>query len=103
MIYIGIVKSDARNFFERMQEHRKDWLYDIGRNQIYVRFGIVEAYFEINDQLIEDAESALVFEHQPSENVSKKKSYTISQDLVVKNINHNGYVKPTIHTVKHTG
>ena len=103
LIYIGIVKSNLRDFFTRMQEHRKEWLHGIAKGQIFFKFGILYSLTEITDQMIEDAESALVFQHQPSENTSKVKSYTITKDIIVKNINHGGYLKPTVRTKEHTG
>lgn len=103
LIYIGIIKSSDRNFLIRMQEHRRKWLHNISEGQIFVKFGILYSNENVSEQLIEDAESALVFEHRPSENTSKMSSYTIAKDLIVKNINHGDYVKPTIKTVDHTG
>jgi len=103
LIYIGIVKSEFRSMFKRIQEHRAKWLNEIARDQIFVRFGRLESALKITPQLIEDAESALVFEHQPSENWMKKEGYTIARDLVVHNRHHGGYLKNTIRTSDHTG
>lgn len=102
LIYIGIVKSNARDFRVRMDEHRSEWLSNISRGQIFVKFGILYATFNITDELIEDVESALVFDNQPSENEKKKKSYTIAQDLIVKNINHQYLLHATVDTRAHT-
>ncbi len=103
LIYIGIVKSAFRTMYKRLQEHRKTWLDEVTHGQIFVKFGTLETSLPITGQLIEDAESALVFEHQPSENWMKKEGYTIARDLIVHNRNHGGYLKATIDTRDHTG
>jgi hypothetical protein len=103
VIYIGIVKSNGRDFRRRMDEHRAQWLHEITRGQIFAKFGVLYAPFRITDQLIEDAESLLVFDNQPSENEKKKSSYTIGKDLVVKNINHQYLLHATIDSRNHTG
>ena len=61
VIYIGIVKSDGRDFRRRMDEHRAKWLNEIARGQIFVKFGVLYAPFNITEQLIEDAESLLIY------------------------------------------
>jgi hypothetical protein len=103
LIYIGIVKSDARDFHLRMNEHARDWLHSISKGDVFVKFGILHSHEPITEQLIEDAESALVFDAEPPENSQKMKSYTIEDELIVRNFNHEGFVKRTINTRKHPG
>jgi hypothetical protein len=100
LIYVGIVKSDRRDLLTRMSEHRADWLGKIARNQIFVKFGVVETYGKLDAQLIEDVESVIVFGAQPRENTSKKQSYSLYQDVVVENINHEGFLKKTYDSAR---
>lgn len=82
LIYIGIVKSEARDFIMRMKDHEAKWLYQYGPGELYVKFGLV-SYWEDEpdpDRLIEHAESVLVLEFQPYENSSKTNSYTMRED-----------------------
>lgn len=93
LIYVGIVKSsDRRTFFKRMQEHRKDWLHSIAKGQIWIKFGIIETYDKLDDQLIEDVESAIVFGAQPRENTAKKSSYRLWNDVEVTNEGQGPYL-----------
>ena len=97
-IYIGIVKSERRDLYKRTQEHRKDWLHSVAKGQIFVKFGVVYTHDKIDGQLIEDIESALVFGAQPRENTAKMRSYSLYHDVKVRNINHEGFLKPTYDT-----
>ena len=92
LIYIGIVKSDYRDLFMRMNEHRKSWLSKISKGDIFVKFGTVYTNDKADKQLLEDVESALVFGAQPRENISKMKSYTLYEDVIVRNRNSEGFV-----------
>lgn len=102
LLYIGLVKSDSRDFRCRMQEHRRDWLY-AKRGAIYLRFGGLRTFkgLTVTDALIEEVESVLIFEHQPPENTQKKSSYSIRQDLIVKNFGYRGELKEEIDTTLH--
>lgn len=85
LIYIGIVKSGYRDLFMRMNEHRKDWLGKISKGDIFVKFGTVYTDAKADERLLEDIESALIFGAQPRENTAKKKSYTLYEDVIVRN------------------
>ena len=93
LIYIGIVKASCRDLFMRMNEHRRDWLSKISKKHIFVKFGTVYTLNKADEQLLEDVESALVFGAQPRENTSKKKSYTLYEDVIVHNRNSEGFLK----------
>ena len=79
LVYIGIVKSDRRDFIMRMKDHESDWLHQYRAKQLYVKFGVAQYTCKEAElpQLIEDAESMLIFEMQPHENTAKKYSYTM--------------------------
>lgn len=93
LIYIGIVKSDRRDLFTRMHEHRKAWLGKVIDGQISVRFGSIYTNHKPTGQLIEDIESVLVFGAQPRENTMKKNSFSLYEDIVVTNVGAGRYLK----------
>lgn len=100
LIYIGIVKSDQRSMLQRMREHQDDWLGKIAPRQIWVKFGHVNYRGKIDNQLIEDIESALVFGERPRENSQKIASYSLYYDVTVRNYNHGGFLKSTYDTAR---
>lgn len=95
LIYIGIVKSDRRDLYLRSNEHRKEWLHSVAKGQIFVKFGVVTTLEKLDEQLIEDIESTLVFGAQPEQNTSKKSSYSVYEDIIVSNSGHGKFLKDT--------
>lgn len=103
-IYIGIVKSDQRDFVERMREHHKKWIYQYrDKGQLFVKFATTYYWCREEElpQLIEDAESVLVFEMQPYENTAKISSYSLSEDIKVSNSGHHAPLPKSITSKKH--
>jgi hypothetical protein len=91
LLYIGIVKSPNRTFKERLIEHEY-WIKEC-RGAIKIRFGIIQGKqgLQINSQLIEDAESVLIYELKPVKNTQKISSYSINKDLKIENIGYKGF------------
>lgn len=87
LIYIGLIKSDYRDYRTRMQDHRKNWLGRIEQGQVYVKFGHLYTMEKPSGRLIEDTESVLILANQPRENTAKMSSFTFYDDLVVTNTN----------------
>ena len=100
VIYVGIVKGSARDLFMRMEDHRKAWLHSIAKDQIFVKFGMVYTSEEATERLLEDIESALIFGRQPRENNKKMQSYTLYEDICVRNRNHENFLKASYSTSK---
>lgn len=104
LIYVGIVKSDQRDFIMRMREHEKKWLWQYTRKgHLWLKFGRVQYMVADRDlpQLIEDAESVIVFEMQPYENTTKISSYRIAEDIVVHNSGAYAPLKPELKSADH--
>ena len=104
LIYVGIVKSDQRDFIMRMREHEKKWLWQYTRKgHLRLKFGRVQ--YTVSDaelpQLIEDAESVIVFGMQPYENTAKISSYRIAEDIVVHNAGAHAPLKKTMRSTEH--
>lgn len=102
LLYIGLVKSDRRDFYTRMNEHRKEWLYE-KRGAIYLSFGHVRGFrgLPLTEQLIEEVEGAIIYATQPIENTMKKRSYSRREDLIVKSSGYRGDVPKQIDTTDH--
>lgn len=104
LIYVGIVKSAKRDFVMRMHEHEKKWLWQYRhKGNLLLKFGRVE--YRVADtelpQLIEDAESVIVFEMQPYENTTKIASYSIADTIVVHNSGSHGPLPKVMRSSKH--
>jgi redox-sensitive bicupin YhaK (pirin superfamily) len=102
LIYIGIVKSPNRTFKQRLKEHHKYWMQNY-RGVIKIRFGIIQGKqgLQINPQLIEDAESVLIYELKPFENTQKTRSYFIKKDLQVESIGRRGFSPKVVSSCTH--
>ncbi|MCJ8326247.1 MAG: hypothetical protein MJK08_04010 [Campylobacterales bacterium] len=101
LLYIGIVKSFNRTFKKRLIEHQY-WLNEY-RGTIKVRFGTIQGKqgLTITPQLIEDAESVLIYELNPLENTQKTSGYFINKDLEVENIGYRGFLPKTVSSFTH--
>jgi len=85
LLYIGIVKSSNRTFKERLSEH-KYWLNKY-RGKIKVRLGTIQ---KKEDLII-----------SPQENTQKTYSYSIDEDLQIKNIGYRGFLPKIICSCNH--
>ena len=101
LLYIGIVKSLNRTFKQRLIEH-KSWL-DEYRGMIKVKFGVINKKqgLTINEELIEDIESVLIYEVEPFENTQKIQSYSINKDLKITNLGYREFLPNIISSSEH--
>ncbi|MGE4511701.1 MAG: hypothetical protein AB7D43_11435 [Sulfurimonadaceae bacterium] len=101
LLYLGIVKSSNRTFKTRLAEHDY-WLKEY-KGTIKVRFGTIQRKqgLKINSQLIEDAESVLIYELKPIENTQKTCSYFINKELEVENIGYRGFLPKIVSSCRH--
>lgn len=79
LLYIG---KTSYSFKSRISAHEKQWLYEL-RGQVYIRFGKIQSPTQINDALLEDVESALIYGVQPPYNEKKRNCYTNRTDYYV--------------------
>ena len=101
MLYIGLVKAEERNFYQRLSEHWP-WLLSI-RGIVKIRFGKIVGRqgFTLTEAILETAEGALIWEHQPKENKSKKNTYSIHHHLVISNTGNRGKLNKVVDTREH--
>lgn len=83
-LYLG---KATRTIRTRLIAHDRDWVHEY-RGKIYVRIGQIVYPRYIDDELIDHAESALIYENRDvfEDNTDKRYSYSYSDLYVVENI-----------------
>ncbi len=101
LLYIGVVKGEDRNFYQRLSEHWS-WLQSI-RGTVRIRFGKIVGRqgFTLTREILETAEGALIWEHQPSENTAKMNDYRKYHHLVITNSGYRGFLNQVVDTRFH--
>ena len=101
LLYIGLVKGELRNFYERLNKH-SGWLQNV-RGTIYIRFGkvVLRRGFTLTEKIIETIDGVLIYQHQPFKNTSKMKSYSIDHHLQITNTGYHGHMNKFIDTREH--
>lgn len=99
LLYIGLVKSERRSFYIRMNEHRKAWVNE-RRGFITYRFGDIQPYKGVayTPALFEEVEGALILKLQPPHNIKKRVSFTIRQELLIICSGDRGFAPKKIDT-----
>lgn len=100
-LYIG--KSDSSTK-RRLRSHRKEWTHLYSHSAIMVRIGTITYPKIINNDMINDAESALIFEHgcgiygtkELVENTDKISSYSYNDLYRIKNYGNRFHLKPIV-------
>ena len=97
--YIGKASNTIR---ERLKEHRKEWLHRV-RGQILVRMGTITYPKDADADIIDHAESALIYEHKDIlvDNTDKRNSYSYSELYQVQNTGNIGELKDKIRMHEH--
>lgn len=98
LLYIGLTFN--QKFVHRIAKHYENWLHKY-RGTIYIRFGEFTKPQYITKDLIEDAESCLIFELSPKHNICKKASYTFTNEYIISNTGFRGVIPKQISTREH--
>ena len=98
LLYIGL--TFHQNFINRIIQHQKSWMNDY-RGEKYIRFGEFPLGKSITKEMIEDVESCIIFEMQPTHNIYKKSSYTYNNKYQVSNRGYRGLMPREINTNNH--
>ena len=98
-LYIG---KASRTIRERLDDHKKHWLH-LYRGQILVRLGHIVYPANFDTELLDHAESALIFEHGDllTDNTDKRNSYSYSELYRIENIGNIGELKPSFRMHNH--
>lgn len=102
-IYVGIAtgKNTIRN---RLRYHISNWLYEY-RGKKYVRIGEIVYPRLYNDQIIDYAESAILFDPRHKNlfeaNISKRKSYSYYDLYRIENVGDNYQLEEYIRMHEH--
>jgi hypothetical protein len=86
LIYIG---KTIDSYSNRMKSHTDNWLSTV-KGEKLIRFGIIEKPKIYDNNLVEDIESAIIYEVNPKYNWMKTVSYTYRSGYFV-NISNIGY------------
>lgn len=97
LLYIG--KTD-RQFRGLLKSHKKAWMSKY-RGEKIVRFGTISKPTVVTSEIINDAESALIFDIEPKHNRSKKKSYQYIEEYIILNQGYRGKLPKKINIRDH--
>ena len=100
-LYIG---EATRTMKERLVQHRKEWLSN-RYGEKYVRHGTIIYPYRVDPEIIDHAESALIFEHSNIlvDNTDKTKTYSYSELYQIQNIGNVGQLKGVVRMHNHPG
>ena len=98
-LYIG---KASRTIRERLEDHKKHWLH-LYSGQILVRLGHIVYPTVFDAELLDHAESALIFEHGDilTDNTSKRNSYSYSELYRIENTGNIGELKRSFRMQNH--
>ena len=98
-LYIG---KASRTIYERLDDHKKHWLH-MYRGQILVRLGHIVYPTRFDAELLDHAESSLIFEHADllTENTDKRNSYSYSELYRIENTGNIGELKQSFRMHNH--
>ena len=98
-LYIG---KASRTIRERLIDHQKHWL-PLYRGKLMVRIGLIQYPLNPDADIIDHAESALIFEHGDilTDNTDKRKTYSYSELYQIQNIGNIGMLKEKIRMHEH--
>ena len=101
-LYIG---KATRTIRERLIDHRRgrnEWLSN-RYGEKYVRIGKIIYPYHVDSEIIDHAESALIFDHSDMlmDNTDKKKTYSYSELYQVQNIGNTGQLKNVVRMHNH--
>ncbi|MGK4568145.1 GIY-YIG nuclease family protein [Flavobacterium sp. 3HN19-14] len=98
LLYIGLAYH--QNFIKRIKQHKKKWLNKY-RGTKYIRFGEFVKPQNISKDLIEDAESCLIYELKPIHNKCKISSYSYSNEYKILSTGNRGVIPKVISMCDH--
>jgi len=98
-LYIGKATNTIRS---RIRSHDRHWVHDY-RGKIYVRIGQIIYPQNPDAELIDHAESALIFAHKDilTDNTDKRYSYSYSELYRIENIGDFFELNPAIRMHEH--
>ena len=97
IIYIG---KTARQFRDRLKDHQSKWLDDY-RGEKIVRFGTITQPKTVTKEIINDLESAIIFEIHPTHNTDKKNGYHYTEEYKIINEGYRGLLPKEIDINNH--
>lgn len=97
ILYIG--KTD-RQFRDRLKNHKKNWISNY-KGEKKVRFGTITKPITVTSEIINDAESAIIYEIDPIQNTDKRNGYHYFQECIIFNQGYRGKLPKMIDIRNH--
>ena len=97
ILYIG--KTD-KQFRDRLKSHSSIWLNDYKGEKI-VRFGTIIKPITVTSEIINDVESAIIYDIKPKHNKSKINSYQFFEEYIVLSEGYRGKLPKMIDIRNH--
>lgn len=97
ILYIG--KTDTQ-FRDRLKSHSTIWLNNYKGEKI-VRFGTITQPITVTSEIINDTESAIIYDIKPKHNISKIKSYGYFEEYIILNKGYRGKLPKIIDIRNH--
>jgi predicted GIY-YIG superfamily endonuclease len=98
IIYIG---KTTRQFRDRLRDHSSKWLNNY-RGEKIVRFGTITQPRTVTVEIINDVESAIIYEIEPIHNTDKINKYTFSETYKIINEGFKGQLPKEMDINNHT-
>lgn len=98
-LYIGKATETIR---QRLKSHNKNWVHDY-RGKVFVRLGKIIYPKIVDAELIDHAESALIFEHGDilTDNTDKRFTYSYTDLYRIENIGNRFELKEKVRMHEH--
>lgn len=97
ILYIG---KTYRQFRDRLKNHKKNWMSKY-RGEKIVRFGTIIKPITVTSEIINDAESAIIYDIEPKHNRSKIRSYQYFEEYIILNQDYRGLLPKVIDIRNH--
>lgn len=97
ILYIG--KTD-KQFRDRLKSHSSIWLNDYKGEKI-VRFGTITKPVTVTSEIINDVESAIIYDIKPKHNKSKINGYQFFEEYIVLSEGYRGKLPKMIDIRNH--
>lgn len=97
ILYVG--KTD-KQFRDRLKNHKKNWMSQY-RGEKFVRFGTITKPITVSSEIINDVESAIIYDIKPKHNTSKMKSYGYFEEYIISNQGYRGLLPKLIDIRNH--
>lgn len=98
ILYIG---KTTRRYRDRLKDHKNKWLH-LYKGEKIVRFGTITQPVTVTQEIINDVESAIIYEIKPLQNTDKINRYFFTEEYKISNTGFKGLLPKYIDIYDHT-